>query len=264
MMTMEAPLSQTSCFLEARQISHVYTRRMGRQMEALQNVSLSLEPGKVLSLVGMSGCGKSTLLRIVAGLIQPTAGEIWIDGLSPLAYQQTKGMGFVFQKSLLFPWRTILENILLPVEVRSGAIRSEHRDRAHSLMKMLGLTGFEESYPRQLSGGMLQRAAIARALITQPKLLLLDEPFSALDEITRENLWLDFGEIWRSQGLNVILVTHSTREAVFLADHVCVMSPRPGRVKTEFRVDEFPDRNRSLMMQPRFLELCESVRSHLS
>jgi NitT/TauT family transport system ATP-binding protein len=131
-------------------------------------------------------------------------------------------------------------------------------------MDMLRLRGFEESYPRQLSGGMLQRAAIARALITQPKLLLLDEPFSALDEITRESLWIDFGEIWRSQELTVVLVTHSIREAVFLADRICVMSPRPGRVKMTFQVDDFRQRNCELMKQPRFLELCEMVRGHLS
>jgi NitT/TauT family transport system ATP-binding protein len=264
MMTLPRVTSPISNLMEIVNVSHTYTDSKNRQVGALQDISLTLQQGHVMSLVGMSGCGKSTLLRIIAGLIRPTQGEVLIQGISPMKYQQEQGISFVFQKSLLFPWRTVIQNVLLPLEVQSGRIQFSYRDHAYELIKMLGLTGFENSYPHQLSGGMLQRAAIARALVTKPRLLLLDEPFSALDEITRENLWIDFAQIWHSQGLSVVLVTHSIREAVFLADNICVLSSRPGQVKAEFEMDKFLPRDRTLLIQPWFTELCENIRSHLS
>jgi NitT/TauT family transport system ATP-binding protein len=249
--------------LQANQISHFYGRP-GNYTQALENVSLGMQPGEILAIVGASGCGKSTLLRILAGLVKPTAGNIAIEGMSPIEYRRSQGIGFAFQKPLLFPWRTAIQNIVLPAEINSKFVGYEHYDRAGQLTEMLGIAGFENCYPHQLSGGMLQRVAIARALMNQPKLLLLDEPFSALDEITRENLWLDFSQIWRTQGLSVLLVTHSTQEAVFLSDRILVMSRRPGSIQAAFSVDLPGNRERSLMIYPKFLELCEKVKSNLS
>jgi NitT/TauT family transport system ATP-binding protein len=263
MMTVPRTTSQISSLMEIAEVSHTYADGKNRQVEVLRDISLTLQQGHVMSLVGMSGCGKSTLLRIIAGLIRPTLGKVSIEGISPMKYQQQQGISFVFQKSLLFPWRTVMQNVLLPLEIHSGKAQLSYRDRAYDLIKMLGLAGFENSYPQQLSGGMLQRAAIARALVTKPRLLLLDEPFSALDEITRENLWIDFAQIWRSQDLSVVLVTHSIREAVFLADNIYVLSSRPGQVKAKFQMDKLLPRDRKLLVQPWFTELCENVRSLL-
>lgn len=263
MLGSDAQAFPANLFLQANQISHFYGRP-GNYTPALENVSLTIQSGEILAIVGVSGCGKSTLLRILAGLVKPTAGTVAIEGMSPLEYRRSKGIGFAFQKPLLFPWRTVIQNVVLPSEINSKSVSSEHYDRAFKLTEMLGIAGFENCYPYQLSGGMLQRAAIARALMTQPKLLLLDEPFSALDEITRENLWLDFSRIWRTQGLSVLLVTHSTQEAVFLSDRILVMSRRPGAIQATFSVDLPAERDRSLMISPRFLELCQKVKKQLT
>lgn len=258
----EFDVVKTKQFLAIDHVSHYYTRGFGFT-QSLSDISFNLHAGEILSIVGSSGCGKSTLLRIVAGLISPSEGKVLIEEKNPVRYRSESGIGFAFQKPVLFPWKTVLENILLPVEIRLGKIENHERIRALSLLEMLGISGFEDSYPSQLSGGMLQRAAIARALITEPKLLLLDEPFSALDEITRENLWVDFSEIWRSQKLSVLLVTHSIREAVFLSDRVLVMSPRPGQVKAEFDIPLPQERSRSVTISKEFIELCEQVRGKL-
>jgi NitT/TauT family transport system ATP-binding protein len=205
---------KTKHFLAVDNVSHYYTRGFGFT-QSLSDISFNLQVGEILSIVGSSGCGKSTLLRIVAGLIAPSQGKVAITNKSPIQYRFESGIGFAFQKPVLFPWKTVLENILLPLEIRSGKMEQKERVRALSLLQILGISGFEDSYPSQLSGGMLQRAAIARALMSQPKLLLLDEPFSALDEITRENLWVDFSQIWRQQKLSVLLVTHSRGGVLF-------------------------------------------------
>lgn len=249
-------------FLQANQISHFYGRP-GNYTQALENVSLAMQSGEILAIVGASGCGKSTLLRILAGLVKPTAGNVAIENMSPVEYRRSKGIGFAFQKPLLFPWRTVIQNVVLPTEIKATSVIPEQYDRAFKLTEILGIAGFENCYPHQLSGGMLQRAAIARALMNQPKLLLLDEPFSALDEITRENLWLDFSRIWRTQRLSVLLVTHSTQEAVFLSDRILVMSRRPGSIQAAFSVDLPPNRERSLITSPKFLEFCEQVKKQL-
>ena len=258
----ELAIVKTDCFLAIDRISHYYTRGFGFT-QSLSDISFNLHAGEILSIVGSSGCGKSTLLRIVAGLISPSEGKVLIEEKNPVRYRSESGIGFAFQKPVLFPWKTVLENILLPVEIRLGRVENHERVRALSLLEMLGISGFEDSYPSQLSGGMLQRAAIARALMNQPRLLLLDEPFSALDEITRENLWIDFSEVWRSQKLTVLLVTHSIREAVFLSDRVLVMSPRPGQVKAEFLIPLPQERTRAVTISKEFVELCEEVRGKL-
>lgn len=252
----------TDRFLSVSHISKRYFRNSSLT-EALRDVCLSLNKGEIVSIVGFSGCGKSTLLRILAGLISPSQGKIWIEEKTPIEYRKAGNIGFVFQKPVLFDWRTVQENMLLPAEIARFS-KGLAEERALKLLSMVGLGGVEKSYPSQLSGGMRQRVAFARSLMIQPKLLLLDEPFSALDEITRENLWVDFHQIWRQQELSVVLVTHSIREAVFFADRVLVMSPRPGQVQGEIKVSLPFLRNQSVTVCSEFIELCEQVRNRLS
>jgi NitT/TauT family transport system ATP-binding protein len=180
--------------------------------------------------VGTSGSGKSTLLRILGGLLTPSSGRVWLEG--KLVEKPPPSIGFVFQKSNLMPWRTVMENILLPLEIE-GRINADARDRARSLLGTVGLLDFADTYPAQLSGGMAQRLALARALIQQPQLLLLDEPFGALDALTRERLNLELLHLWQRYGQTVLMVTHSIDEAVFMADRVLVLSGQPGHLEAQ-------------------------------
>jgi len=231
-------------------------------VEAVKDVHMTVSKGDVVSVVGPSGCGKTTLLRMYAGLVQPSAGEVVINGIRPEENARKNGIGFVFQKPLLFPWRTVLQNVLLPSETRCR-LDSDPALEASRLLEALGLEGFEDVHPAELSGGMLQRAALARALMTQPSILLLDEPFSALDEITREQIWTDFNGFWRDQGLTVVLVTHSIREAVFLSDRVLTMSKRPGTILGETQIPFAPEREHEITATAEFIRLCESIRKKL-
>ena len=248
--------------LAVDQLSKQFASRSG-SLDALKNVSFSLSQGEILAIVGASGCGKSTLLRLIAGLIPSSGGEILIEQKTPVEYRQQGNLGFVFQKPLLFDWRTVQGNLLLPTEILHQERRSAI-SKASKLLEMVGLEGFEKAYPSQLSGGMRQRVAFARALMVKPNLLLLDEPFTALDEISRENLWADFHRIWQEQQLSVILVTHSIREAVFFADRVLVLSPRPGRVQAEIKIPLPTTRMLSLTNDSSFIKLCEQVREQLA
>ncbi|MDX1742615.1 MAG: ABC transporter ATP-binding protein [Ruegeria sp.] len=200
-----------------------------QRVEALHNVDLTVDKGSFVSLIGPSGCGKSTLLRVLGDLLTPTSGQVLINRKTPREERLERRIGFVFQEPALLEWRSILANVMLPLELR-GTPREERETRAHELMKIVGLTGFENAYPRQLSGGMRQRAAIARALSTRPDILLMDEPFGALDQITRDRLNMELLQIHEVTGITVVLVTHSIREAVLLSDRIMVMSPRPGRI----------------------------------
>jgi len=192
-------------------------------------VSLSIADGDFLALLGPSGCGKSTLLRMIAGLIEPSAGRLnWQTDM-------TGQIGFVFQEPTLMPWATALRNVALPLEL-AGMARAKAEQRAKESLARVELTGFEHAYPRMLSGGMKMRVSIARALVTQPRLLLMDEPFAALDEITRHRLNEDLLRLWQQERFTAIFVTHSTFESVFLAERIVVMSPRPGRIRNELRV----------------------------
>jgi NitT/TauT family transport system ATP-binding protein len=204
-------------------------------LRALDDVSLAVRGREFVSLLGPSGCGKSTLLRLVADILSPTEGRISVAGESPDAARRERAFGFVFQDATLLAWRSALQNVLLPVEVSGD--RERGRDRAAELLELVGLKGFERSYPWQLSGGMRQRVAIARALIMQPRILLMDEPFGALDEITRERMNQELQRIWTATGTTILFVTHSSPEAVFLSDRVVVMTARPGRIKREVTVE---------------------------
>ncbi len=211
------------------------TRRYGA-VTALQSVNLSIGGGELVAIVGPSGCGKSTLLRILAGLLEPTEGEASLHGSR--IDGPRRDIGVVFQTPVLFPWRSVLDNVLLPVDVQRLG-RDKMRATAMELLRLVGLDGFETHLPRQLSGGMQQRAALVRALIHDPSVLLMDEPFGALDAMTREQMNLELQRIWMERRKTVVFVTHSVGEAVFLADRVVVMSPRPGRIVDTLEVD-FP------------------------
>lgn len=211
-----------------------YVDERGVPLCALKDINFSASEGEFISLVGTSGCGKTTLLKIAAGLLVPTDGEARIRD-KPVR-GPTQDVGFVFQSAVLLRWRTILQNILLQSEVRK-LDKDEYTRRAHALLELVGLTGFEDKYPYQLSGGMQQRAAICRALLHDPPLLLMDEPFGALDAMTREAMHLELQDIWLESQKTILFVTHSIAEAVFLSDRVVVLSARPGRVREIVDVD---------------------------
>ena len=204
-------------------------RRFPGGIEALRDVSLRLEPGDFVALLGPSGCGKSTLLRLIAGLDHPDAGALrWDEGHEPAPGE----IGFVFQDATLLPWATAAENVVLPLRLRHAA-SGESLPAVHAALQRVGLAGFENARPRQLSGGMRMRVSIARALVTQPRLLLMDEPFAALDEFTRHRLQADLLALWQAAACTVVFVTHSIYEAAFLARRIVLMTPRPGRIGRE-------------------------------
>jgi len=229
---------------------------------ALQDVDLDIGPGEFVSLIGPSGCGKSTLLRIVGDLIQPTTGEVVVNGKSAHQARVDRDYGIVFQDSVLFDWRTVAKNIGLPLEL-AGWSGGRRRARVQEMLELVELSGFEDHHPWQLSGGMQQRVSIARALSFEPALLLMDEPFGALDEMTRERLNLELLRIWEASGSTVIFVTHSISEAVFLSTRVVVMSPRPGRITGIVDVDLPQPRTTRTREEPRFAELIREVRQTL-
>jgi NitT/TauT family transport system ATP-binding protein len=198
-------------------------------VDALSEIDLAVEESGFVSLIGPSGCGKTTLLRLIADLERPTSGTITVNGVAPDEARRARAYGYVFQAPALYPWRSALRNVMLPLEVM-GVSRGERRARAARYLAMVGLEGFEQRFPWQLSGGMQQRVSIARALSFEPHLLLMDEPFGALDEITRDHLNEQLLLLWRRTGKTVVFVTHSISEAVFLSTRIVVMSPRPGRI----------------------------------
>jgi NitT/TauT family transport system ATP-binding protein len=214
-------------------VSHTFSGRTGA-VEALRGLDLRVDEGEFAAVVGRSGCGKSTLLRIIAGLAEPTSGQVHVAG--SLITAPRRDVALMFQRPALLPWRSVLDNVLLPVEI-FGWPRSRYRRHAERLLEMVGLTGFLKRLPHELSGGMQQRVALCRALIQQPRVLLMDEPFSALDALTREELSVELQRIHMELRTTVVLVTHSIAEAVLLADHVAVLTPRPGQLRKVVAVD---------------------------
>ena len=224
---------------------------------ALRDVTLEVGAGEFLSVVGESGCGKTTLLRIIAGLITPSAGQVAIEGQR--VTRPRRDVGFVFQRSVLLEWRTVLENVLLPLEIR-GLSRAAHEGEARNLLKLVGLEGSEGRYPRQLSGGMQQRVALARALFLRPAILLMDEPFGALDAITREQLNLELLNLWEGRRVTAVFITHDIAEAVFLSDRVVLMSGGPGAIRQIFPVPLPRPRALDAKFSEPFTGLCRDIK----
>jgi NitT/TauT family transport system ATP-binding protein len=239
-------------------VSKLYEMRDGDDVLALERVDLDIAPGCFVAIVGPSGCGKSTLLSLLAGLMPVTSGRVGIDG--DMVVQPHSKVGVVFQSDLLLYWRTVLENVLLPIEIK-GMDRVTYSQRARDLLAQVGLQGFDNKFPSELSGGMRQRVAICRALIQEPGLLLMDEPFGALDALTREQMIMDLQFMWIRLRNTVLFITHDIEEAVFLADRVIVMSPRPGRVDLDLTIDiPRPRRWNDVHENPRFQHYGRQVR----
>jgi NitT/TauT family transport system ATP-binding protein len=244
--------------IRLQEVEKTYRTRRGDLVHALAETTLEIGDRELVTLVGPSGCGKSTLLKLVAGLVPPSKGQIRVRE------QPVTGpfpdVGFVFQQPVLLPWRSVLDNVLFSVEMLGLDLR-QYRKPAGDLLELTGLAGFETKYPRELSGGMQQRVAICRALLPDPSLLLMDEPFGALDAMTREEMSLELLRIWEERRKTILFVTHSIPEAILLADRVVVMSPRPGRVARVLRVDLPRPRTMELEFDPRFKAHSDEIRS---
>ena len=241
--------------LSIDEVSH-YFELEGRRLPVLESISLSVEPGEFVALLGPSGCGKSTLLRLVAGLDSPATGILSMDG-RPIDGPDASRI-IVFQDPTLYPWRTVWGNVALGLEAR-GLLRS-HRERVDDVLRLVGLAGFPTAYPRQLSGGMSQRAALARALVNDPKLLILDEPLGQLDSLTRIAMQEELVSLWQRAGFTALLVTHDVEEAVFLADRIIVLSDRPARIRTEVMNGRAYPRHRG---DSHLVELRREIMGHL-
>ena len=215
--------------IEARGVGKVFRPGADEEVSALQDINLDIAAGEFVSLVGPSGCGKSTLMRLIGDLLQPSAGTLRVNGKPPAQARLDRDYGMVFQHATLYDWRSVSKNVQLPLEVM-GYAKSERQTRAQAMLDMVELGDFGEHYPWHLSGGMQQRVSIARALVFEPSVLLMDEPFGALDEFTRERMNLELLRIWQQTGKTIIFVTHSIAEAAFLSNRIVVMSPRPGRI----------------------------------
>ena len=234
---------------------------------AVEDINLQVKQGEFIAIVGPSGCGKSTFMKLTTGLKRPSKGEIFVDGQPVTGPLKISGMAF--QAPSLLPWRTTLDNVLLPLEIvepfrtQFKQRKAEFAERARKLLRTVGLGGYEDKFPWQLSGGMQQRASICRALIHEPKMLLLDEPFGALDAFTREELWCILRDLWTEQKFNVILVTHDLRESVFLADTVYVMSKSPGRFVVKKEIDLPRPRDLEVTYTPEFTNIVHELRGHI-
>ena len=242
-------------------LSKVYETRDGGHVTALASLDLSISPGEFVTVVGPSGCGKSTFLKLLAGLILSSSGTLMLSG-APVDGPR-RDIGMVFQAATLLDWRTVLQNVMLPVDVL-GLDRRRYRARARDLLKLVGLSGFENKYPGELSGGMQQRVALTRSLVHDPTLLLMDEPFGALDALTRESMNLELQHIWMEAGKTVVLITHSISEAVFLGDRVAVMTSRPGRLAEIVTVDIPRPRSLDVMTSPEFGGMVNHIRELLN
>lgn len=242
--------------------SKVFNQGSDNQTVALKDINLDLQSGEFISLIGPSGCGKSTLLRLIGDLVSPTVGDVQVNGKTAVQARLDQDYGIVFQAPVLYEWRTIINNVQLPLELR-GVKKAERKQRAEEMLALVELTGFENHHPWQLSGGMQQRAAIARALVMKPNLLLMDEPFGALDEMTRERMNIELHNIWEQTGSTIVFVTHSIAEAVYLSTKVVVMSARPGRIIREIDIDLPRHRSHDTRSEAHFFELVNQLRDAL-
>ncbi|MEU9364170.1 ABC transporter ATP-binding protein [Streptomyces avermitilis] len=259
--TVPAPDVDEDRWIEVDGLHKIYRPRRSEPTHALSDIAFSVRRGEFISVVGPSGCGKTTMLKIFAGLIPKSVGTVRVAGRDVAGPLPEVGM--VFQAATLLPWRTVLQNVMVPVEVRKLDARV-YRERAERLLVMVGLDGFEGTYPHELSGGMQQRAGICRALVHDPAVLLMDEPFGALDAMTREYMNVELLRIWRESGQTVVFVTHSIPEAVFLSDRVVVLSPRPGRVAEIVDIELERPRALGAMASDRAGVYVERIRKHFN
>lgn len=243
-----------------KDIGMIYKSNTNTDLVALTNVTMNIYKGEFISLLGPSGCGKTTLLRIIADLLTPSVGEITVGGETPREARLKRKYGIVFQGAVLYEWRTVKKNVMLPLEIMHLP-KKDCEERAEKMLELVGLKDFAKHYPRQLSGGMQQRVGIARALAIQPEILLMDEPFSALDEFTRERLHEDLLRIWRKTNKTIVFVTHNIQESVFLSDRVCVLSPHPGRLSALIDIDLPRPRTVQVKNTPEFTEYVAKIRS---
>lgn len=248
-----------SARIEAHGLEKTYSSPDRAALTALKNIEMEVADGEFVSIVGPSGCGKTTLLKIFAGLSKISSGTVTVADKQPVDARKDTGM--VFQSATLLPWRTVLENVLLPIEIQRHKAK-EYRERARQLLSLVGLGGFEESYPYELSGGMQQRAGICRALVHDPAVLLMDEPFGAVDAMTREYMNVELLRIWHESRKTVVLVTHSISEAVFLSDRVAVMTPRPGQIAEIVTVELDRPRDLKVLSSDRAGAYIERIRAH--
>jgi NitT/TauT family transport system ATP-binding protein len=256
-----APAAETKRpVIELRGVSKTYRTRDG-EVPSLRPIDFTVGDGEFVVIVGPSGCGKTTLLKMIAGLLPPSEGEIRVEGKA--ITKPHGGVGIVFQTAMLLPWRSVFRNVMMPVEVK-GLPRDVFESRAHALIKMVGLQDFERKHPWQLSGGMQQRVSICRALVHDPKIVLMDEPFGALDAMTRERMNVELQRIQRETKKTILLITHSIQEAVFLGDRVMVMSQRPGSIAAVYDVLLRRPRSLDVLADPAFVGLTQTIRAHFS
>ena len=255
--TVAAARSESSALIRLENVKKTYRTALGGAVDALTSINLTIGASEFVSVVGASGCGKTTMLRIIAGLELSFSGTLWLG--NERVTGPSRDVGIVFQDPNLLPWRTVLNNVLLPAQVMK-LDWGEAEDRARRLLTLVGLKGFEDKYPFELSGGMRQRVAIARALAHDPSVLLMDEPFGALDAMTREIMNLELLNIWDAARKTVFLITHSISEAVFLSDRVIVLSPRPGRILADVRIDLPRPRNLDMLTEPAFGAYARQIR----
>jgi NitT/TauT family transport system ATP-binding protein len=253
--------TEPQVLIQVAALNKIYRTREGDTIEALKNIDFNVADGEFVTIVGPSGCGKSTLLRILTGTLKRTSGTVTLRGRS--VDGPSREIGVVFQAPVLLPWRTVLENVLLPIELQKRD-RPKYEERARHYLELVGLKGFEGKYPNELSGGMQQRVSISRSLVHDPAMLLMDEPFGALDAMTREYMNIELLRIWSESRKTVLLVTHSIPEAVFLADRVIVMSPRPGRIAEIIPVDLPRPRRLEMINSAEFGSYVSAIRRHFS
>ena len=251
--------SDAQCLVRIAGLQKIYKTRDGNDIHALKDIDLDIRAAEFISIVGPSGCGKTTLLKILAGILNRTTGEVVMAGRS--MHGPSRELGVVFQAPVLLPWRTVLQNVMVPIQVQRRD-RAVFEARAWALIAMVGLTGFEHKYPSELSGGMQQRVGICRALVHDPSFLLMDEPFGALDAMTRETMNEELQRLWRENRKTILLVTHSIPEAVYLADRVVVMTPRPGRIVDVIDIDLPRPRTLAMQNTPEFGRFVVAIRRH--
>jgi NitT/TauT family transport system ATP-binding protein len=249
----------TQSLVQIKRLQKIYRTRDGNEIHALKDIDLDIRTAEFISVVGPSGCGKTTLLKILAGILNRTSGEVVMAGRSLSG--PSRELGVVFQAPVLLPWCTVLQNVMVPIKVQRRD-RVQFEARARALIAMVGLAGFEQKYPAELSGGMQQRVGICRALVHDPSFLLMDEPFGALDAMTRENMNEELQRLWRESRKTILLVTHSIPEAVYLADRVVVMTPRPGRIVDVIEVDLPRPRTLAMQNTPEFGRFVTAIRRH--